>query len=78
MTYRPVVDHIAVSTPLDPLSAVIFAAALIVAAMVTAHRPAYGLSALLLSVPVDFAHDLLATTITLPKCVLLGVLVGLT
>jgi O-antigen ligase len=78
LTYRPVVDHIAVSTPLDPLSAVIFAAALIAAAMVTARRPAYGLGALLLTGPLDFAHDLLATTITLPKCVLLGVLLGLT
>lgn len=78
MTYRPVVDHIAVSTPIDPFSAIIFVAAFVAAAMLTARRPAYGLGALLVTTPIDFSHDLLATTVTLPKCVLLGVLLGLT
>ncbi len=78
MTYRPVVDSIAVPTPLDPFSAVFFVAAFVAAAMLTARRPAYGLCALLLTTPIAFAHDLAATTITLPKCVLLGVLLGLT
>jgi O-antigen ligase len=44
---------------------------------VTARRPAYGLGALVLATPVAFAHEALGTTITLPKAVLLGVLVGL-
>jgi O-antigen ligase len=78
LTYRPVVDSIAVPTPLDPFSAVFFVAAFVAAAMLTARRPAYGLCALLLTTPIAFAHDLAATTITLPKCVLLGVLLGLT
>lgn len=78
MTYRPVVDHVAVPTPLDPFSAVLFVAAFFAAAMLTARRPSYGLCALLVTTPIAFAHDLLATTITLPKCVLLGVLLGLT
>jgi O-antigen ligase len=78
LTYRPVVDHIAVSTPLDPFSAIVFVAAFVAAAMLTARRPAYGLGALLVTTPIDFSHDLLATTVTLPKCVLLGVLLGLT
>lgn len=78
MTYRPVVDYVAVPTPLDPFSAVFFAAAFVAAAMLTTRRPAYGLCALLLTTPIAFAHDFAATTITLPKCVLLGVLLGLT
>ena len=78
MTYRPVVDHVAVPNPLDPFSAVLFVAAFFAVAMLTARRPAYGLCALLLVTPVAFAHDIAATTITLPKCVLLGVLLGLT
>jgi hypothetical protein len=78
LTYRPVVDHVAVPIPLDPFSAVLFVAAFLAAALLTARRPAYGLCALLLATPLAFAHDLAATTITLPKCVLLGVLLGLT
>jgi O-antigen ligase len=78
LTYRPVVDHVALPTPLDPFSAVLFVAAFFAAAMLTARRPAYGLCALLVATPIAFAHDLAATTITLPKCVLLGVLLGLT
>jgi O-antigen ligase len=78
LTYRPVVDYVAVPTPLDPFSAVFFVAAFFAAAMLTVRRPAYGLCALLLATPIAFAHDLAATTITLPKCVLLGVLLGLT
>jgi len=76
--YRPVVDYVAVPTPLDPFSAIFFVAAFLAAATLTARRPAYGLCALLLTTPIAFAHDFTATTITLPKCVLLGVLLGLT
>jgi O-antigen ligase len=78
LTYRPVIDHIAVSAPLDPFSTLIFAAAFFGAAILTARRPSYGLGALLVATPIAFSHDLLATTVTLPKCVLLGVLLGLT
>jgi O-antigen ligase len=78
LTYRPVVDYVSVPTPLDPFSAIFFVAAFLAAAMLTARRPAYGLCALLLTTPIAFAHDFTATTITLPKCVLLGVLLGLT
>ncbi|HEX4012285.1 MAG TPA: O-antigen ligase family protein [Candidatus Cybelea sp.] len=78
MNYRPVVDHVAVPTYLDPLSAVLFAGAFVAAALIARRRPAYGLGALLLATPFDFSRDVLATTITLPKCVLLGVLLALT
>ncbi len=77
LTYRPVVDRFAMPVPLDPLSAAFFVAALVAAAALTARRPVYGLTALVLTTPVAFAHDALGTTITLPKAVLLGVLLGL-
>jgi O-antigen ligase len=52
-------------------------AVLVGAAALTARRPVYGLAALVLATPIAFAHDVLGTTITLPKVVLVGVLVGL-
>ena len=78
MTYRPVIDHVAVPIYLDPFSAVLLTAAFIAAAALTLRRPAYGLAALLIATPFDFSRDVLATTISLPKCVLLGVLLALT
>jgi O-antigen ligase len=78
LTYRPVVDQFVVPIPLDPASAALFVAAFVAAALLTSRRPLYGLLALLLTTPIAFAHEALGTTITLPKVVLLGVLVGLT
>jgi O-antigen ligase len=66
-----------VPVPLDPPSAALFVAALLGAAALTARRPVYGLAALLLTTPFAFAHEALDTTITLPKAILLGVLLGL-
>jgi O-antigen ligase len=77
LTYRPVVDRFAVPVALDPVSAALFAAAFLGATALTARRPAYGLCALFLATPVAFAHDVGGTTITLPKAVLLGVVLGL-
>jgi O-antigen ligase len=78
LTYSPVVDRVAIAVPLDPISLLLFSAAFVAAALVTARRPGFGLCALLLATPTAFAHDIAHTTITLPKCVLLGVLLGLT
>lgn len=77
MTYRPVIDRFAIPIPLDPLTAAFFLGAFVAAAALTARRPSYGLCALVLTTPLAFAHEALGTTITLPKAVLLGVLVGL-
>ena len=77
LAYHPVVDRFAIPAPLDPPSAAFFVAALVAAAALTARRPVYGLAALALALPIAFAHDAFGTTITLPKAVLLGVLVGL-
>ncbi len=78
MIYHAVVDRFPVPVPLDPPSAAIFVAAIVAAAALTARRPAYGLAALVVSTPVAFAHETFGTTITLPKAVLAGVLIGLT
>ncbi len=77
MNYHPVVDRFAAPVQLDPLSAVLFTGVFVAAAILTVRRPVYGLAALFLITPVDFARDFLNTTITLPKTVLLGVLLGL-
>jgi O-antigen ligase len=78
LTYHPVVDQFAIPIPLDPWSATIFAAVLIATALLTARRPAYGVCSLILVTPFALYREFLGTTITLPKIVLLGVLVGLT
>ncbi len=77
MTYRPVIDRFVGPVPLDPPSAALFVAAFVAAVWLTARRPAYGLCALILAMPLAFAHEIFGTAITLPKCVLIGVLVGL-
>lgn len=78
MNYHPVVDRFAIAVPLDPLSAAVYAAVFVGAAILTARRPAYGLFALIVATPFAFSREILETTITLPKVVLLGVLLGLT
>jgi O-antigen ligase len=78
LTYRPVVDQFVVPIPLDPLSAAIFVAAFVAAAVLTSRRPALGLGALIVATPIAFAHEILGATITMQKTVLLGVLLGLT
>ncbi len=77
LVYHPVVDRFAIPVPLDPPSAALFVGALVAAAALTARRPVYGLAALALALPIAFAHDAFGTTITLPKAVLMGVLLGL-
>ncbi|MEO6836028.1 MAG: O-antigen ligase family protein [Candidatus Tumulicola sp.] len=78
MTYHPVVDRFAIPIPLDPGSAAIFVAVFVAAALLTARRPSYGLGGLILAMPFALAREFLGTTVTLPKVVLVGVLIGLT
>ncbi|HTA37584.1 MAG TPA: O-antigen ligase family protein [Candidatus Acidoferrales bacterium] len=77
MTYRPVIDQFHLPVPLDPVCVVFFALAFVAAALLCARRASYGLIFLILAQPFDFSRDLLGTTISLPKVVLLGVLAGL-
>ena len=78
MTYTPVVDRVAIATALDPLALVLFCLVFVAVALLTARRASYGLCALILTTPFAFAHDVAHTTATLPKCALLGTLLGLT
>jgi O-antigen ligase len=78
LTYRPVIDQFPVVPALDPWSAAVFVAVFIAAIALTARRPAYGLCALVAVTPFAMYRELFATAMTLPRPVLLGVLVGLT
>ncbi len=77
MHYQAVIDQFALPVSLDPLTATLFLAALLAVAALTARRPAFGLVALIAAQPFAFARDVAGTTISLPKIVLLGVLLGL-
>ncbi len=77
MHYQPAVNPIHLPVPLDPLWTMFFALVLMLAALSTTKRAAYGVAALILVQPFALAHDVLQTTVTLPKVVLLGVLLGL-
>lgn len=78
MTYAPVVDRVAIPVALDPLALVMFCVVFVGVALLTARRPSYGLCALIVAMPIAFAHDVAQTTVTLPKIVLLATLLGLT
>ena len=78
MHYQTVTDQIVRANPLDPLAAIIFVAVFVAAALMTARRPAFGLCALIAAVPFALYRDLLGTTVTIPKVVLVGVVLGLT
>jgi O-antigen ligase len=66
-----------IAQPLDVLSALAFAAAAIVGAIVTFRRPAWGIALLLFVDPFAFYHSIGRTTVTLPKAVLAGIVVAL-
>src|SRR5665213_1671528 len=76
--YQTVTDQIVRANPLDPLAAIIFVAVFVAAALLTLRRPAFGLCALIAAVPFALYRDLLGTTVTIPKVVLVGVVLGLT
>ena len=77
MHFPAVVDQIGRASPLDPLAVMVFVATFLVVAHLTARRPVYGLACLIASVPFALYRDVLGTTITLPKVVLLGTILGL-
>ncbi|MBC5829781.1 MAG: O-antigen ligase family protein [Candidatus Eremiobacteraeota bacterium] len=65
-------------TPLDPLTFLFFSFIVVVVALLTMRRPSYGVAALVVAQPFALYRDLLGTTVTLPKVVLLAVLIGMT
>jgi hypothetical protein len=74
----PVVDSFPVPIPIDPITAIFFAACFAAIALATARRPAFGLAVLLAVQPFAVYREVFSTAITLPKVALLGVIVGLT
>jgi O-antigen ligase len=77
LTYRPVIDPVHLPVPLDPACVALFTAAFLAAAVLCSRRASYGLAFLILVQPFDLSRDVLGTTLSLPKVVLLGVLAGL-
>ncbi len=71
------ISRIIIPIHLDPLAAILYAAAFAGIAMATARRPVYGLVALILAQPFAFERYVFHTTITLPKVALLAVILGL-
>lgn len=63
--------------PLDLASALAFVAVALLAALLTAKRPAFGIAALLLLDPLGWVRDIGPTQITFPKAALVGVLLVL-
>jgi hypothetical protein len=76
--YQTVTDQIVRANPLDPLAAIIFVAVFVAVTLLTVRRPAFGLCALIAAVPFALYRDLLGTTVTIPKVVLVGVVLGMT
>lgn len=77
MAQHVVVDRFWITPALDPLTLTIFAAFLLLAALITARRPSYGVALLFLAVPLDFAHAVAGITISFLKAGLIGALVAL-
>jgi O-antigen ligase len=75
--YRPVVDQFPVIPALDPPTLLFFGVVFAACALVTMRRPAYGLSALVFTLPFALYHAIFATQMSLPKVVLAGVAAGL-
>lgn len=77
MQYHPVVEQYVTYPPLDPAALLLFTAVFAGVALVTMRRASLGVAVLAFVTPFVFYHKLGVTTITFPKVVVLGVLVGL-
>ncbi|MBV8170546.1 MAG: O-antigen ligase family protein [Candidatus Eremiobacteraeota bacterium] len=73
----PVVDQSITHTPLTALSAVAFALAGLAALWLSLRRPQWAAALLAFSIPFAFYRDVLGTTVTLEKVVIIGVAIGL-
>ena len=77
MFAHPVIDQTINRQALDPLGVAVFAAGFNSVARATRRRAVWGVVALVLTDPFAFYRDVGGTTLTVPKFVLLGMLVGL-
>jgi O-antigen ligase len=73
----PVVDPIAHPTPLTVLSAAAFGIMAIVAFFVALRRPAWAMGLIGFAIPFAFYRDIMGTTLTFEKVVIVGVAMGL-
>jgi O-antigen ligase len=73
----PVVDPIIQPTPLTPFSAAAFAAMAVIAFFVALRRPAWAMALLAFAIPFAFYRDIMGTTLTFEKVVIVGVAMGL-
>jgi O-antigen ligase len=72
-----VVLEVAHRVPLDIVSALVFVAVALGAALLARRRPAFGIAALVVLDPISWAHDVGPTQITLSKVAIVGVIAGL-
>lgn len=77
MPYHPIVERFPIVPALDPLWLMFFAVLFAGSALLTLRRPGLGAVVLLFLTPFAGAHAIWGTTVTAPKAVLVGVIVGL-
>ena len=73
----PVVDPIVQRTPLTLLSALLFICIGIAGAIITVRRPQWSMGLIAFAIPFAFYRDILGTTVTLEKIIVIGVAAGL-
>ncbi|MGC2244930.1 MAG: hypothetical protein WBA06_14985, partial [Candidatus Aquilonibacter sp.] len=77
MPYHPIVERFPIVPALDPLWLMFFAVLFAGCALLTLRRPGLGAALLVFVTPFAGAHAIWGTTVTAPKVVLVGVIVGL-
>lgn len=75
--FHPVVYRLPIAPALDPLTVVLFIAALVATALLTIRRPAYAAMLLIAIPPFTYEHAVFGTTFSFPKMVLLGAIAGM-
>jgi len=75
--YHPIVERFSIVPALDPLWLMFFAVLFAGSALLTLRRPGLGAALLVFVTPFAGAHAIWGTTVTAPKVVLVGVIVGL-
>jgi O-antigen ligase len=75
--YHPIVERFPSVPALDPLWLMAFAVLFAGSALLTLRRPGLGAAILIFVTPFAGAHAILGTTVTAPKAMLVGVIVGL-
>jgi hypothetical protein len=75
--YQPVVERFVIYPALDPAALLVFCAVFLACAIATMRRASLGVAALAFVTPFALYNQLWVTSVTLPKVVLAGTLVGM-